>query len=764
VRRVDIYYFDKRLCRLLTTKLRGWRFGVFEADLETHELRKHGVHIKLAGQPFQALSILLHHPGEVVAREDLRHALWPHEPWGDHDQRLNKAINKVRDALNDSADSPRLIETIPRVGYRFLGSVVPLNDFVGERDVPGVEPVAQTPPEIPCVPEPAAVPPRRWSPSRWIIGCGLLAAVGAAVFLYRDAIPDHALSRNTAAQLTGSQAKPLTTYVGSEQYPSFSPDGKQVAFAWDGPALSGLHIYVISANGRNLRQLTRGPFSDYGPIWSPDGSTLAFMRESAAHSKELWISNADGSTSRKVADFGPIARSEHPLAWTKNPHWLIAAARPVGEGPPALHLIATDNGERRRLTSPPMQSAGDLSPSISPDGKRVAFTRGTNIARREIFIVAISEDLSPLGDPVRVTDMQKIIDTVAWSADGRELYFSASPTPSGIRHIFRVDAGKTSHNVVETGIEGLHPVISPDGQLLCYVRNNIEQTSIWRMDLPDGRPGSKTGAEPKRFRLLSSTRRDYTADLSPDGKQMVFSSVRSGPSEIWISNIDGSNLRQITFKSASTPRWSPDGRWIVYESSAAGQPDIYVFDLRKDTERRLTSYPDAHLRPSWSRDSKFVYFSSTRTGRSQLWKVSVDGGPERQITRDGGTYGVEAFDGNTVYYTSAGQPPSIRSVPANGGPEVTLVENVVGYSAISLGRGGLCYLASISFTGAEMGFYSFADHAARPLVAIDRPVHHFLSGSPDGKSVLFTQVDRQDSDLMLLPIGSDRKAGEPAAK
>jgi DNA-binding winged helix-turn-helix (wHTH) protein len=105
---------------------------VFEADLETHELRKHGVRIRLAGQPFQALALLLHRPGEVVSREDLRNALWPGEPWGDHDQRLNKAINKLRDALNDSADTPRLIETIPRIGYRFLGSVLPLSDPVAE--------------------------------------------------------------------------------------------------------------------------------------------------------------------------------------------------------------------------------------------------------------------------------------------------------------------------------------------------------------------------------------------------------------------------------------------------------------------------------------------------------------------------------------------------------------------------------------------------------------------------------------------------------
>ena len=119
---------------VIKNRLRGWRFGVFEADLETRELRKHGVRIKLAGQPFQALTLLLDRPGEVISREEMRNALWPNETWGDHDQRLNKAINKVRDALSDSADTPRLIETIPRVGYRFLGSVVSLTDPFAEVD------------------------------------------------------------------------------------------------------------------------------------------------------------------------------------------------------------------------------------------------------------------------------------------------------------------------------------------------------------------------------------------------------------------------------------------------------------------------------------------------------------------------------------------------------------------------------------------------------------------------------------------------------
>ncbi len=98
-------------------------FGVFEIDLRAAELRKHGVRIKLQEQPFQILSLLLEHPGEVVTREELREKLWPAHTFVDFDRSLNKAMTKLRAALGDSADSPRYVETIPRHGYRFLAPV-----------------------------------------------------------------------------------------------------------------------------------------------------------------------------------------------------------------------------------------------------------------------------------------------------------------------------------------------------------------------------------------------------------------------------------------------------------------------------------------------------------------------------------------------------------------------------------------------------------------------------------------------------------------
>src|SRR5881392_58514 len=125
--------------RAAQSPLRTRGFGVFEVDLRAAELRKHGVRIKLQEQPFQILSLLLEHPGEVVTRDELREKLWPAHTFVDFDRSLNKAMTKLRAALGDSADSPRYVETIPRHGYRFLAPVTCHNPSLRTKMRLGVE-------------------------------------------------------------------------------------------------------------------------------------------------------------------------------------------------------------------------------------------------------------------------------------------------------------------------------------------------------------------------------------------------------------------------------------------------------------------------------------------------------------------------------------------------------------------------------------------------------------------------------------------------
>src|SRR5690242_17131010 len=110
-----------------TARTRKVRFGPFDVDLRSGELRKHGIRLKLQDQPFQLLALLLAHPGDLVTREELRQKLWPADTFVDFDTGLNSAVKKLRDALGDSAEEPRYIQTLPRRGYRFIGAVESLD-------------------------------------------------------------------------------------------------------------------------------------------------------------------------------------------------------------------------------------------------------------------------------------------------------------------------------------------------------------------------------------------------------------------------------------------------------------------------------------------------------------------------------------------------------------------------------------------------------------------------------------------------------------
>ncbi len=711
------------------------RFGAFEIDLRLRELRKRGVRIKLAGHPFQVLVMLVEHPGEVVTREQFQKALWPDEPWGDHEHGLNKAVNKVREALNDCADNPRFLATVPRVGYRFLAPVERQMETAAApiRDIPLAGDAFEL--KKPLVKKPSGAP-------RLIVGGVAAATVAIAI---TAAFRFHVFRAESLPQ--PSEAVPLTSYVGSEVEPCFSPDGESIAFMWNGEADSVYHIYLTILNRSGPRRLTNSTNSDYGPVWSPDGEKIAFLRVTTGTQGEIRTVGKDGSGERKIADVG-YADLQHPLSWTRDSKWLVVSAQIEGDGPAALYLLSIETGKRRRLTSPPVQSRGDVSPTVSPDGRQIAFTRSSNSAWRDIFLLALSSDLAPTQEPSQLTNLHRIIDTVAWTPDGRELFFSAAASLAGARFLFRMRADQQPRAPRETGIEGLQPAISPNGALLAYSQQNIEQTSIWRLRLD----GGGLDKRPETNRLISSTRRDFTADLSPDGKRLIFSSARTGLTDVWMSAVDGSEMQRLTSFGASTPRWSPDGRRVVFESTADGQSEIYIFDIESRRARRLTFDPGADVRPSWSRDGRYIYFSSNRTGKFQIWRVPTDGGEARQITRMGGSYGVESFDGKTLYYLTADQPAKIRRIRTGGGDEQDLVADVVGYSAIALGQHGLYFLSSITSRYAILEMYDLTKHERCRVLAIERPVHHFLSSPPSGRFLLYTRIDRQESDLMLRPV------------
>lgn len=216
------------------------RFGAFEVDLQGRELRKSGLKLKIQEQPFQVLAALLERLGEVVTREELRQRVWPQDTFVDFDHSLNTAVNKLREALGDSASSPRFIETVPRRGYRFLAGVERLGDAAAK--IESRQPLPEQEGSTPAA--------GRRRQLAWLLA--VVAAILAVAVWFRFFPP---VAKSPAAEW---KVTPLTSYPGDERSPSFSPDGNQIAFTWNGKKQNNFNIYVKVLEALEPLQLTTG--------------------------------------------------------------------------------------------------------------------------------------------------------------------------------------------------------------------------------------------------------------------------------------------------------------------------------------------------------------------------------------------------------------------------------------------------------------------------------------------------------------------------
>jgi Tol biopolymer transport system component len=190
----------------------------------------------------------------------------------------------------------------------------------------------------------------------------------------------------------------------------------------------------------------------------------------------------------------------------------------------------------------------------------------------------------------------------------------------------------------------------------------------------------KIGASPAP--LVQSTFMDLQAQYSPDGQRLALVSARAGGGEIWLADADGSNLTRLTRgpgQAQGYPGWSPDGRWIVFDSLANdGHVDIWVIGVSGSGLRQITRHTNDDVMPSWSRDGCFIYFVSNRTGRFEVWRTRVNGGgPEEQMSRDGGAFPVESFNGRTIYYKRGSGDDALLGRPTAGGEERTVTSDLM---------------------------------------------------------------------------------------
>jgi Tol biopolymer transport system component len=559
----------------------------------------------------------------------------------------------------------------------------------------------------------------------WAVSIAVLLGLAGTAFwfLRPDRTPQAAL-----------QAVPLTTYPGFEFSPSFSPDGNQVAFSWNGEKQDNFDIYVkLIGPGRPLR-LTTDSASDRFPAWSPDGRSIAFVRGERDAKTEVLLIPALGGSERQIAEF-PTGAYLSP-AWSPDGRWLVASAKDSVGKPSAIFLVSGETGEKRQLTFPPASTEGDGYGALSPDARTLAFVRTTGKLADDVYALTLADNFVPRGEPRRLTSDNRVVGGIAWTADGRELVFSSDR--GGAQGLWRIAiSGSGGAQRLAVGENGFNPSISRQGNRLVYSQS-ISDSNIWRVNLSDPRE--------QPVQLIASTRGESNGQYSPDGKKIVFASNRSGNMEVWICDADGSSPVQVTSTGYSgAPRWSPDSQRIAFDSNVSGHWQIYTVSARGGQARRMTNGPTNDTRPSWSHDGKWIYFGSDRSvGGWQIWKVPAGGGEPVQVTTKGGYNPFESEDGKTIYHTTNSPTSPLWSVPADGGEPTQIADSVPGW-AFSVARDGVYFIA-----GRELKYFSLATSESKPILTIQKPTSLGMSVSPDEHWLLYSQIDQGGSDLMLV--------------
>jgi Tol biopolymer transport system component len=525
----------------------------------------------------------------------------------------------------------------------------------------------------------------------------------------------------------------------------------QVAFTWSKEKNGVGHVYIATVGSPEPRRLASGLANDFAPSWSPDGRRVAFIGIGEIHDAPCIhiFSVAEGHDQRLCAF--PPGLQPGSLSWSPDGRFIVAGLEPPewqGKRERArIYLLGVTGGEARLLTTS-REAADYFDPVFAPDGRHLAFVSCRAVWDCGVSVVNVDPSLHVVDDRWELAHVfAGVVDSVAWTRDSREVIYGTSGEWWSLMRVWRVpfDGSHRPEPIEIAGANATSPSVASGSDRLAFVAT-ARSGGIYRF-VP--------GHEP--VPLWVSLFGDSECSLSPDGTRLAFGSSRSGDSRgIWIADLDGSNAHQLTPRRPGqwqgSPSWSPDGRRVAYDEKAVdGEWHIWTIDRDGGMPQQLTTAVGHQNSPSWSKDGQWVYYSGNRDANEphDIWRISAKGGTPAQVSRGVEGFAHEAPDGRSLLFMPRPVDGPLMIAPLMGGPSRILAQSVLGRS-VAIGMTDVYYVCERGGTQTL--------HTVNPTTGADRLLgtleHAGSSGtltvSPDERTILYDAGEERGANLMLI--------------
>ncbi|MCE7991108.1 MAG: hypothetical protein HEP71_03975 [Roseivirga sp.] len=655
----------------------------------------------LEPQLMAVLVYLASRPKEVVTKEELMEEVWKGVVVGENV--LTRAISSLRKSLGDSRSQPRYIETISKTGYRLIATVN--RDAVKKKDDRHIEIKLKRKPVVLVA-----------------LACSLVIMGAFAMREIFLPIPAEVVYNPVA----------LASDNTTEYYPAISPDGQFAAYATKSDDEGGWDVYAKRIGTETLIRLTDQPAAEMRAVWSPDGNEVYFMRYEAGQSN-IYKVPMTGGTEARVLGPGPFAFGNFDISPQGNE--IAFNTRKERGRPLQVELTSLVDESRKLMTSPPKGYNGDIHPTYSPDGSQLAFIRERNSVSMYLYVLDLNT-----GKERQITTEHQSINGFDWSADGSSLIFGSDRT--GVYKLWRANLSTGKLKLLPvTDYQMVMPRVAGNDRLI-YAKMQ-DDVNIWAYSLEKN--------ESKAWRSTSEL--DLNPSYSPDGSKVAFTTNRNGTFQLWTSNSDGSEATAISdFQGEyiNTPRWSPDGTEIIFQGYMNGQADLFRINAQGGIAENMTGSDFEEHTPVYSADGESVFYSSNRSGDWQIWRMNSEGGGSKQITSSGGYAPQPGSSDQRIFYVKKDQR-GVWSLNLSDGTEVLEIEwfDQKNYGAFSVTENGIFFLNTPNRT---LDFVDFEQRKHESLTRTRRipRMGIMLSHSPTNGTLLFSQVDHSNADIMML--------------